>query len=90
MSETQTQQHEFPENWKNISDEEAIEHIKYLLEHIQEYEITVRFDNYVLVAGISLKRLDLKYCKYYSAFPGFVVNSQQTYNVVQKKDIYQL
>ena len=32
-------QHQFPENWKNISQEEAIEHIKYLLEHYTEYDM---------------------------------------------------
>ena len=32
-------QHEFPEDWRKISNEEAISHIKYLLEHYKEYNI---------------------------------------------------
>ena len=32
-------QHEFPEDWRKISNEEAISHIKYLLEHYEEYDI---------------------------------------------------
>ena len=46
------QEHQFPENWKNISSEEAIKHIKYLLEHYQEYDMRKFGDNGIVINEI--------------------------------------
>lgn len=46
--------HIFPDNWKKISDQEAIKHIEYLIEHYKEYEITRNGIDYVKVGGIDI------------------------------------
>ena len=49
---SEKQEHQFPENWKNISSEEAIKHIKYLLEHYQEYDMRKFGNNGIVINEI--------------------------------------
>ena len=46
--------HVFPDDWKKISDQEAIKHIEYLIEHYKEYEITRNGIDYVKVGSIDI------------------------------------
>ena len=50
---SKTPQHEFPEDWRKISNEEAISHIKYLLEHYEEYNIEKQ-GNSIIIDGMSI------------------------------------
>ena len=74
------QEHQFPENWKNISSEEAIKHIKYLLEHYQEYDMRKFGDNGIVINeiyfypfvislkhGVTFKYMDINMQKLYGS-----------------------
>ena len=50
---SKTPQHEFPEDWRKISNEEAISHIKYLLENYEEYNIEKQ-GNSIIIDGMSI------------------------------------
>jgi hypothetical protein len=48
---TKKEKHIFPENWQNISDDEVIEHLQYLVEHYSEYKISV-YREYVKIGDV--------------------------------------
>ncbi|MBR6010373.1 MAG: hypothetical protein IKP35_03070 [Alphaproteobacteria bacterium] len=56
-------QHEFPEDWRKISNEEAISHIKYLLEHYKEYNIE-KYGNTLTINGIIIAPMNLNIYDY--------------------------
>ena len=56
-------QHEFPEDWRKISNEEAISHIKYLLEHYEEYNIE-KYGNTLTINGIIIAPMNLNIYDY--------------------------
>lgn len=76
---SEKQEHQFPENWKNISSEEAIKHVKYLLEHYQEYDMRKFGDNGIVINEIYFLSLDIRF-KYMD------INWQKVYDSTE--DIY--
>lgn len=76
---TQKQEHQFPENWKNVSSEEAIKHIKYLLEHYQEYDMRKFGDNGIVINEIYFFPLVIR-------FEYMDINWQKVYDSTE--DIY--
>ena len=75
-------QHEFPEDWRKISNEEAISHIKYLLEHYEEYNIE-KYGNTLTINGIIIAPMNIYDCKM------FLV-AQKVYGEHLDLDIYPL
>ena len=70
------EKHVFPENWQNISDDEVIEHLQYLVEHYKEYKISV-YREYVKIG-------DVLFHNFYSCEPKnlvkyYDINFQKTY-----------
>lgn len=82
---TQKQEYQFPENWENVSDDEAIKHIKYLLEHYQEYDMRKFGDNGIVINEIYFFPLDisLSHCV---TFKYMCINWQKVYDSTE--DIY--
>ena len=80
-------QHEFPENWKNISQEEAIKHIKYLLEHYQEYDMRKFGDDGIVINEIYFYPSIMKLA-HGTTFKYMHVNMQKIYSSTD--DIYPL
>ena len=80
-------QHKFPEDWKNISQEEAIKHIKYLLEHYKEYDMRKFGDDGIVINEITFypSRINLRHGV---AFKYMHVNFQKIYS--DSDDIYKL
>lgn len=81
--------HIFPDNWKKISNEEAIKHIEYLILHCQEYEIKIYGENFVTINNISfnLYNTNLRHGFKYSFY---VVNHQKTYDSIANAVVYVL
>ena len=79
------QEHQFPENWKNISSEEAIKHIKYLLEHYQEYDMYKFGDNGIVLNEIYFYLLTISF-PHDLTLKYMVVNMQKVYGSTE--DIY--
>ena len=79
---SKTPQHEFPEDWRKISNEEALGHIKYLLEHYEEYDICRFGKNSISINGIWICPINIQDHKM------FLVNHQNVY--VRHLDIYPL
>lgn len=79
------QEHQFPENWKNISSEEAIKHIEYLLEHYQEYDMRKFGDNGIIINEIYFYPLNIS-LPHGVTFKYMVINMQNVYG--STKDIY--
>ena len=79
------QEHQFPENWKNISSKEAIKHIKYLLEHYQEYDMRKFGDNGIVINEIYFYPvvISLPHCV---TFKYMDINMQKVYGSTE--DIY--
>ena len=77
-------QHEFPEDWRKISNEEAISHIKYLLEHYEEYDIE-KYGSRLTINGIIIAPMNINIydCKM------FLV-AQKVYGEHLDLDIYPL
>lgn len=75
-------QHEFPKDWRKISNEEAISHIKYLLEHYKEYNIE-KYGNTLTINGIIIASMNIYDCKM------FLV-AQKVYGEHLDLDIYPL
>jgi len=80
-------QHEFPENWKNISEEEAIEHIKYLLEHYKEYDIRKFGDDGIVINEIKIYPYNIN-LRHNCTFKFMHINLQKLYN--DTDEIYKL
>ena len=81
---SKTPQHEFPEDWRKISNEEAISHIKYLLEHYEEYDIEKYGNgNTLTINGIIIAPMNIYDCKM------FIV-AQKVYGGHLDLDIYPL
>ena len=81
---SKTPQHEFPEDWRKISNEEAISHIKYLLEHYEEYDIEKYGNgNTLTINGIIIAPMNIYDCKM------FLV-AQKVYGEHLDLDIYPL
>ena len=80
-------QHEFPKNWKDISQEKAIEHIKYLLEHYKEYDMRKFGDNGVVINEIKFFPSNVN-LRHGVTFKYMNVNLQKTYSDMD--DIYKL
>lgn len=78
-------QHEFPENWKNISSEEVIKHIKYLLEHYQEYDMCKFGDNGIVINEIYFYPVVIS-LKHGVTFKYVDINMQKLYGSTE--DIY--
>lgn len=91
---TQKQERQFPENWKNISSEEAIKHIKYLLEHYQEYDMRKFGDNGIVINeiyffpvvislqhGATFKYMDINWQKVYDSTEDIYPMIQQLIDV---------
>lgn len=79
------QEHQFPENWKNISSEEAIKHIEYLLEHYQEYDMRKFGDDGIIINEIYFYLLNIS-LPHGVTFKYMVINMQKLYG--STKDIY--
>lgn len=79
------QEHQFPENWKNISSEEAIKHIKYLLEHYQEYDMCKFGDNGIVINGIYFYPVVIS-LRHGVTFKYMYTNMQKVYD--RTEDIY--
>ncbi|MFQ6696480.1 MAG: hypothetical protein ACLRFQ_04340 [Alphaproteobacteria bacterium] len=79
------QEHQFPENWKNISSEEAIKHIKYLLEHYQEYDMCKFGDNGIVINGIYFYPVVIN-LRHGVTFKYMYINMQKVYG--RTEDIY--
>ena len=60
MSETQTSKHEFPQDWSNITDKEAIERINHLLKHYKEYDIKKQGDS-ITIDGVLIAQVDRRF-----------------------------
>lgn len=84
---TKKTQHEFPENWKNISEEEAIEHIKYLLEHYKEYDIRKFGDDGIVINEIKIYPYNIN-LRHNCTFKFMHINLQKLYN--DTDEIYKL
>ena len=80
-------QHEFPENWKNISEEEAIEHIKYLLEHYKEYDIRKFGDDGIVINEIKIYPYNIN-LRHNCTFKYMHINLQNRYS--DTDEIYKL
>ena len=101
MSKTQTPKHEFPKDWSKLSEEEIVSHLKYLLDHIQEYEIQQVAKNKIIIGNIIrifdvnngvFHGLEDKYITYLSrnSYAFYVLNSlydkcEQQINTKDKK-----
>ena len=81
------QEHQFPENWKNISQEEAIEHIKYLLEHYKEYDICKFGDDGIIINEIKIYPYNIN-LRHNCTFKYMNINLQKLYN--DTDEIYKL
>lgn len=79
------QEHQFPENWKNISSEEAIKHIKYLLEHYQEYDMCKFGDNGIVINEIYFYPVVIS-LRHGVTFKYMYTNMQKVYD--RTEDIY--
>ena len=79
------QEHQFPENWKNISSEEAIKHIKYLLEHYQEYDMCKFGDNGIVINEIYFYPVVIS-LRHGFTFKYMDINMQKVYGSTE--DIY--
>lgn len=79
------QEHQFPENWKNISSEEAIKHIEYLLEHYQEYDMSKFGDNGIIINEIYFYPSNIS-LQHGVTFKYMIINMQKVYG--STKDIY--
>lgn len=79
------QEHQFPENWKNISSEEAIKHIEYLLEHYQEYDMSKFGDNGIIINEIYFYPLNIS-LRHGVTFKYMDINMQKVYG--NTEDIY--
>ena len=79
------QEHQFPENWKNISSEEAIKHIKYLLEHYQEYDMSKFGDNGIVINEICFYPVVIR-LRHGVTFKYMGINMQKVYG--RTEDIY--
>lgn len=79
------QEHQFPENWKNISSEEAIKHIEYLLEHYQEYDMRKFGDNGIIINEIYFYPSNIS-LQHGVTFKYMIINMQKVYG--STKDIY--
>lgn len=86
--------HVFPDDWRKISDKEAIEHIEHLIKHCQEYEIKVYGENFVTINNINFNlyntNLRNKYIRRGFKYSFYVVNHQKTYDSVADAGIYVL
>ena len=60
MSKTQTPKHEFPKDWSNITDKEAIERINHLLKHYKEYDIKKQGDS-ITIDGVLIAQVDKRF-----------------------------
>lgn len=79
------QEHQFPENWKNISSEEAIKHIKYLLEHYQEYDMRKFGNNGIVINEIYFYPVVIS-LRHGVTFKYMYINMQKVYG--RTEDIY--
>lgn len=79
------QEHQFPENWENVSDDEAIKHIKYLLEHYQEYDMRKFVDDGIVINEICFYPLAIS-LQHGVTFKHMVINMQKVYGSTE--DIY--
>lgn len=82
---SEKQEHQFPENWNNISSEEAIKHIKYLLEHYQEYDMCKFGDNGIIINEIYFYSLAIS-LRHGFTFKYMDINMQKVYGSTE--DIY--
>ena len=79
-------EHVFPKDWRKISEDEAIEHIQYLLEHYKEYQIKRYNKKHVMIGDVYFVKYNVpvsdcnKFC--------YMVNMQAVYHTGQKA--YQL
>ena len=80
-------QHKFPEDWKNISQEEAIEHIKYLLEHYKEYDMYDFGKDGIVINEIGFWPVNIN-LRHGVTFKYIHVNMQKIYS--DTDDIYKL
>ncbi len=76
---SKTPQHVFPTNWVNITNEEVVIHLEYLLEHVKEYQIVSNSPECIEIAGIKFDRHcdGTKYGRYLYPFPCFYINHQK-------------
>lgn len=75
------EKHVFPENWKEISDEESVKQLEYLLEHHKEYNIHQISEDHIIISDIS-------FCKSNFGHPYnfyYVVNMQRAYSSLDKQ-----
>ena len=88
------EKHVFPDDWRKISDKEAIEHIEHLIKHCQEYEIKVHGEDIVTINNINFNlfntNLRNKYIGRDFKYSFYVVNHQKTYDSVADAGIYVL
>lgn len=47
-----TKEHVFPKDWREISEDEIVEHIQYLLEHYKEYQIKRYNKKHVMIGDV--------------------------------------
>ena len=83
--------HKFPKDWLRIPDADAKKHLRHLLDHYQDYEISAFGDDYIEIAGVGFARhlSGARNKKFLCSFPCFYVNHQKIYNE-SDSEIYQL
>ena len=76
-------QHEFPKDWRKISNEEVKKHIEYLLEHYQEYDIDI-WDggNSLIINGIVFQALHA-FQRKDGSYGYYLINSQKVVSVYE-------
>ncbi len=75
------EQHVFQKNWKEISDEESIKQLEYLLEHYKEYNIYNLSEDHIMIDDFSLWKSGFGSINYVY----YVVNMQKVYSSLDKQ-----
>lgn len=76
-------QHEFPEDWRKISNEEAISHIKYLLEHYKEYNIE-KYGSRLTINGIIIAPMNIYDYKMFLVAKKVYGSTEDIYPMIQQ------
>ena len=75
------QEHQFPENWKKISNEESVKQLEYLLKYYKEYNISQISEDYIKIGDISIWKSSFGHpCNFY-----YAVNMQKVYDSRDKQ-----
>ena len=80
---SKTPQHEFPEDWRKISNEEAVSHIKYLLEHYEEYNIE-KYGNTLTINGIIIAPMNIYDYKMFLVAKKVYGSTEDIYPMIQQ------